>query len=72
MKIIFEVIGNTFGAGGVGGATGYFVRENVAENKIATAEETAIRIIQEAEQTGEAKRKEALVEAKEEIHRMRS
>ncbi|MCD8361029.1 MAG: ribonuclease Y, partial [Acidaminococcaceae bacterium] len=28
--------------------------------------------IQDAEQTGEAKRKEALVEAKEEIHRMRS
>ena len=51
---------------------GYFVRKNVAESKIATAEETAIRIIQEAEQTGEAKRKEALMEAKEEIHRLRS
>lgn len=72
MKIILEFIGITIGAGAVGGAIGYLVRKNVAENKIATAEETAIRIIQEAEQTGEAKRKEALVEAKEEIHRMRS
>lgn len=72
MKIILELIGITIGAGAVGGAIGYLVCKNVAENKIATAEETAIRIIQEAEQTGEAKRKEALVEAKEEIHRMRS
>ena len=48
------------------------VRKNVAESKIATAEETAIRIIQDAEQAGETKRKEALMEAKEEIHRMRS
>ena len=49
------------GAGAAGGIVGYFVRKNVAESKIATAE-----------QTGEAKRKEALMEAKEEIHRLRS
>ena len=60
------------GAGAAGGIVGYFVRKNVAESKIATAEETAIRIIQDAEQAGETKRKEALMEAKEEIHRMRS
>ena len=41
--------------------------EKISSEKIATAEETAIRIIQEAEQTGEAKRKEALVEAQSEI-----
>ncbi|MEG0798472.1 MAG: ribonuclease Y [Acidaminococcaceae bacterium] len=56
----------------VGGAIGYLVRKNIAEGKIATAEETAIRIVQDAEKTGEAKRKEALLEAKEEIHRLRS
>ena len=60
------------GAGAAGGIVGYLVRKNVAESKIATAEETAIRIIQDAEQAGETKRKEALMEAKEEIHRMRS
>ena len=56
----------------LGCAIGYFVRKNVAEGKIATAEETAIRIVQEAEKTGEAKKKESLLEAKEEIHRLRS
>ena len=60
------------GAGAAGGIVGYFARKNFAETKIATAEETAIRIIQDAEQAGETKRKEALMEAKEEIHRMRS
>ena len=34
--------------------------------------ETASRIVQEAEKTGEAKKKEALLEAKEEIHRLRT
>ena len=55
-----------------GGAVGYLVRKNVAESKIATAEEQAIRIVQDAEQAGEAKRKEMMMEAKEEIHRLRS
>lgn len=72
MKIILEIIGISVGVGVVGGAIGYLVRKNIAEGKIGTAEETAIRIIQEAEKTGEAKRKECLLEAKEEIHRMRS
>ena len=72
MKIILAIIGTAVVVGLAGGAIGYLVRKNVAESKIATAEETAIRIVQEAEQTGEAKRKEALMEAKEEIHRMRS
>ena len=72
MKIILAIIGTAVVVGLAGGAIGYLVRKNVAESKIATAEETAIRIIQEAEQSGEAKRKEALMEAKEEIHRMRS
>jgi len=62
----------TIAGAGAAGIVGYFVRKNVAESKIATAEETAIRIIQDAEQAGETKRKEALMEAKEEIHRMRS
>ena len=72
MKTILVVISTAVVVGLAGAAIGYLVRKNVAESKIATAEETAIRIIAEAEQTGEAKRKEALMEAKEEIHRMRS
>ena len=72
MSTILELFITIAGAGAAGGIVGYFVRKNVAESKIATAEETAIRIIQDAEQAGETKRKEALMEAKEEIHRMRS
>jgi len=72
VKTILVVISTAVVVGLAGAAIGYLVRKNVAESKIATAEETAIRIIAEAEQTGEAKRKEAVMEAKEEIHRMRS
>ena len=72
MKTILVVISTAVVVGLLGAGVGYLVRKNVAESKIATAEETAIRIIAEAEQTGEAKRKEAVMEAKEEIHRMRS
>lgn len=72
MKIILEIIGISVGVGVVGGAIGYLVRKNIAEGKVATAEETANRIVQEAEKTGEAKKKELLLEAKEEIHRLRS
>ena len=72
MKTILVVISTAVVVGLLGAGIGYLVRKNVAESKIATAEETAIRIIAEAEQTGEAKRKEAVMEAKEEIHRMRS
>ncbi len=72
MKIILEIIVISVGVGIVGGAAGYLVRKNIAEGKVATAEETASRIVQEAEKTGEAKKKEALLEAKEEIHRLRT
>jgi conserved hypothetical protein YmdA/YtgF len=72
VKIILEIIVISVGVGIVGGAAGYLVRKNIAEGKVATAEETASRIVQEAEKTGEAKKKEALLEAKEEIHRLRT
>jgi ribonucrease Y len=72
VKIILEIIVISVGVGIVGGAAGYLVRKNIAEGKVATAEETANRIVQEAEKTGEAKKKESLLEAKEEIHRLRT
>lgn len=58
--------------GVAGFGIGYWVRKNMAEAKIAIAEEAAKKIIQEAEKAGEGKKKEALVEAKEEIHRLRN
>ncbi len=50
---------------------GVAYRKKVAEGKINSAEEEAIRIVNEALKTAEAKKKESLVEAKEEIYKMR-
>ncbi|MBQ8670232.1 MAG: ribonuclease Y [Oscillospiraceae bacterium] len=47
-------------------------RKKVAEAELGSAEEEAKRILSDAIKTAESKKKEALVEAKDEIHRMRS
>lgn len=51
---------------------GYFIRKYLGESKIGRAEETANKIIIDAEHSAESKKKELLIEAKEEIHKMRS
>lgn len=56
-------------AAGFGG--GYIIRKQSAEKQIGSAEEEAHRIIAEAEAKGEEKKKEVVLEAKEDIHRMR-
>ncbi len=57
-------------------AISYTVTKNVhikhGEREIENAEEEAKRIINEAIKSGESKKREALVEAKEEIHKSRS
>ena len=55
---------------GFGGGTIY--RKRVSEREIGSAEEEAKRILNEAIKSGESKKREALLEAKEEIHRNRS
>ena len=55
----------------VGAVGGYMYRKSVAEKLIGTAEEEAVRIVAEAQEKGLAEKKEAVIEAKEEIHRMR-
>lgn len=52
-------------------AIGYAYRKSVAEGKLKTAEELASKILMDAERDAEASRRDLLVEAKEEIHRMR-
>ena len=47
-------------------------RKKVAEREIMSAEEEAKRIINESIKSAESKKREALVEAKEEIHKNRS
>ena len=52
----------------IGVFAGYTYRKKVAEHEISSAEEEATRIINESIKTAESKKREALVEAKEEIH----
>ncbi|GGH81973.1 ribonuclease Y [Pullulanibacillus pueri] len=56
----------------VGILIGYLVRKSIAEARIATAENQASQIIEEAKRNAEASKKEALLEAKDEIHSMRT
>ena len=51
---------------------GITYRKKVAEREIMSAEEEAKRIINESIKSAESKKREALVEAKEEIHKSRS
>ena len=53
-------------------AAGVLYRKKVAEKQIGSAEEEARRIIHEAIKGGESKKREMLLEAKEEIHKSRS
>ena len=51
---------------------GVAYRRRVAEAEIGSAEEEARRIVNESIKTAESRKKEALVEAKDEIHRLRT
>ena len=66
-NLIFAVV-----AAAVGTAVGYWIRKKLAEAKIASAEEAARKILDDAQHGADAKKKESLIEAKEEIHRFRA
>ena len=66
-NLIFVVI-----AAAVGSAVGYWIRKKLAEAKIASAEEAARKILDDAQHSADGKKKESLIEAKEEIHRFRA
>lgn len=51
---------------------GYILRKYLAEARIASAEEAAKRILEESEKEAEARKREVILEAKEEIHLMRN
>jgi ribonuclease Y len=55
----------------VGGGIGYFVRKSQAQNEANSIESRAKALLEDAERQAEASRREAIVEAKDEIHRMR-
>ena len=56
----------------IGFVLGVMYRKKVSEREIASAEDEAKRIINEGIKTAENKKREALLEAKEEIHRARA
>ena len=56
----------------VGVVAGYFIRKSVAEAKIAGAKDAAQAILEDGKREAEALKKEALLEAKDEIHKLRT
>lgn len=58
--------------GALGFVAGGVYRKKVAEAKIGSANEEALRIVNQAVQTAESKKKEAILEAKDEIHKLRN
>ena len=71
MSIIVIEIVAVIVAAIIGAGFGYAARKRTAEAQIGSAEEEARRIVADAEEKGETKKKEALLEAKEDIHRLR-
>ena len=56
----------------VGVIAGITYRKKVAEKEIGSAEEEATRIINDSIKAAESKKREAVLEAKEEIHKSRA
>jgi ribonucrease Y len=56
----------------VGAVVGYFIRKSIAEAKIAGAKNAAEQILEDAKRDAEALKKESLLEAKDEIHKLRT
>lgn len=71
LAIVIAVVTLAAGAA-LGFVIGITYRKKVAENEIGSAEQEAKRIIAEAMRTGEAKKKEAIIEGKDEVHRLRN
>ena len=71
LAIILIVVGAVVGIG-VGFGFGIVYRKKVAEREIGSAEAEATRLINEAIRSGESRKKEMLLEAKDEIHKSRT
>ncbi len=71
LAIILIVVAAAAGIGiGFGSGIGY--RKKFAEREIGSAEQEATRLINEAIRSGESRKKEMLLEAKDEIHKSRT
>ena len=70
-RIIMEIVigAGTLTAGALGG---YFYRKSIIENKIGRSETLSQQIVDDARAQAEALKKETLIEAKEEVHTLRT
>jgi len=68
--VLIAVAAVVFGV--IGFVVGIVYRKRVSEREIGSAETEATRIINEAIRSGESRKKEMLLEAKEEIHKSRT
>jgi ribonucrease Y len=57
--------------GALGAAVGYSIRKKTAESKIGSAETAAKTILAEADKQAQAVKREKIIEAKEEVHKLR-
>ena len=71
IAIILIVVGTVAGLG-IGIGIGMAARKKIAEREIGSAEQEATRLINEAIRSGESRKKEMLLEAKDEIHKSRT
>ena len=71
LAIVLIVLALAVGLG-IGIGIGIAIRKKVAEREIGSAEAEATRLINEAIRSGENRKKEMLLEAKDEIHRSRT
>ena len=71
LEIVLIVVGTVAGLG-IGFGSGIAYRKKVAEREIGSAEAEATRLINEAIRSGESRKKEMLLEAKDEIHKSRT
>lgn len=72
VKIVIAAVASAIVFGVLGFVLGGLYRKKVAEAKIGSANEEALRIVNQAVQTAESKKKESILEAKDEIHKLRN
>jgi ribonucrease Y len=65
--LIAAIVGIIFGL-----VVGYFYRKNIAEAKVARAEESVRKMINDAQKKAEAIKKETILEAKEDVLKLRN
>ena len=70
--LIISIIAAAVVAGALGVFIGIKLRKSTAEKEIGSAEEEANRIVADAMKNAEAKKKELVLEGKEEVHRFRN